>query len=75
MLKFWSCRSLFYVGLKIALLNIEHLKNTKLYSIEFLRTQMMSDPQTEIEYEPSGEYSLRCFEGYDLISVLKNSIE
>ena len=30
--------------------NIKHLKNTKLYSIEFLKTEMMSKiPQTEIE--------------------------
>ena len=32
---------------------IKHLKNTKLYSIEFLRTEMTSDPSNRNrEYEP-----------------------
>ena len=37
----------------------KHLKNTKLYSIEFLRTKMTSDLSNwSREHEPSGEYSL-----------------
>ena len=54
----------------------KHLKNTKLYSIEFLRTEMTSDPQDITrEYSPDGLYSLFQFEGSDFISVLKNSME
>ena len=37
----------------------KHLKNTKLYSIEFLRTEMTSDPQTEIE-TTSRQASILC---------------
>ena len=55
---------------------IKHLKNTKLYSIEFLRTEIMSDPSNyHRDYSPYGSYSLFQFEGSDVISVLKNSIE
>ena len=37
----------------------KHLKNTKLYSLEFLRTEMTSDlSNRNREYEPYGEYSL-----------------
>ena len=55
---------------------IRHLKNTKLYSIEFLRTEMTSDSSNDHrEYSPYGSYSLLQFEGSDVISVLKNSIE
>ena len=55
---------------------IKHLKNTKLYSIEFWRTEMMSDPSNyHREYSSYGSYSLFQLEGSDVISVLKNSIE
>ena len=34
----------------------KHLKNTKLYSVELLRTEMMSDPSNgNREYEPKCE--------------------
>ena len=37
----------------------KHLKNTKLYSIELLRTKITSDhSNSNREYEPSGKYSL-----------------
>ena len=52
------------------------LKNTKLYSIEFLRTEMTSDPSNyHREYSPYSSYSLFQFEGSDVISGLKNTIE
>ena len=55
---------------------IKHLKNTKLYSVEFLRTEMTSDPSNyHREYSPYGSYSLFQFERSDVISVLKNSRE
>ena len=55
---------------------IKHLENTKLYSIEFLRTEMTSDPSNyHREYSPYGWYSLFQFEGSGIISVLKNSTE
>ena len=55
---------------------IKHLKHTKLYSIEFLRTEMMSDTSNyHREYSPYGSYFLFQFEGSDVISVIKNSIE
>ena len=55
---------------------IKHSKHTKLYSIEFLRTEMTSDPSNyHREYSPYGSYSLFQIEGSDVISVLKNSIE
>ena len=54
----------------------KHLKHTKLYSIEFLRTEMTSDPSNyHREYWPYGSYSLFQFEGSDVISAPKNSIE
>ena len=54
---------------------IKHLKHTKLYSIEFLRTDMTSYPSNyHREYSPYGSYSLFQFERSDVISVLKNSI-
>ena len=38
---------------------IKHLKNGKQYSIEFLRTEMTSDPSNyHREYSPDGSYSL-----------------
>ena len=55
---------------------MKHLKNTKLYSIEFLRTEMTSDPSNyHREYSPYCSYSLFQAEGSDVISVLKNSME
>ena len=55
---------------------IKHLKNTELQSIEFLRTEITSDPSNyHIEYSPYGWYSLFQFDGSDIISVLKNSTE
>ena len=55
---------------------IRHLKNTKLYSIEFLRTEMTTDPSKyHREYSPYGSYSLFQFERSDVISILKNSIK
>ena len=55
---------------------IKHLKHTKLYSIDFLRTEMTSYPSNyHREYSPHGSYSLFQFERSDVISVLKNSIE
>ena len=45
---------------------IKHLKHTKLYSIEFLRTEMTSDPSNyHREYSPCGSYSLFQFERSD----------
>ena len=59
----------------ILLVYYKTLKNTKLYSIEFLRTEMTSDTSNyHREYSPYGSYSLFQFEGSDVISVLKNSI-
>ena len=55
---------------------IKHLKNTKLYSIEFLRTETTLDfSNYNREYSPYGSYSLFQFEGSDVTSVLRNSIE
>ena len=55
---------------------IKHLKNTKLYPIEFLRTEMTSDPSNyHREYSPYGSYSLFQFEISDVISVVISSIE
>ena len=55
---------------------IKHFKHTELYSIEFLRTEMTSDPSNyHREYSPYGSYSLFQFVGSDVISVLKNSTE
>ena len=55
---------------------IKHLKHTKLYSIEFLRTEMTSDLSNyHREYSPYRSYSLFQLEGSEVISVLKNSIE
>ena len=57
---------------------IKQLKNTELYSVEFLRTEMTSDPSNyHREYSPYnyGSYSLFQFEGSDVISVFKNSVE
>ena len=56
---------------------IKHLKHTKLYSIEFLRTEMTSDPSNyHREYSSSGSFPpIFQFEGSDVISVLKNSID
>ena len=55
---------------------VKHLKNTKLYSIEFLRPEMTSDPSNyHREYSPYGSYSLFQFEESDVIFVLKNSIQ
>ena len=51
---------------------IKHLNHAKLYSIEFLRTEMTSDPSNyHREYSPY----LYQFERSDIIFVLKNSIE
>ena len=55
---------------------IKHLKHTKLYSIEFLRTEITTHLSNyHREYSPGGSYSLFQFERSDVISVLKNSIE
>ena len=55
---------------------LKHLKNTELYFIEFLRTEMTSDSSNyHREDSPDGSYSLFQFERIDIISVLKNSIE
>ena len=57
---------------------IEHLKNTKLYPIEFSRTEMTSDPSNyHRDYSPHGSNSLFLFDSgwSDVISVLKKSIE
>ena len=54
------------------------LKNTKLYtySIKFLRTEMMRDPSNyHREYSPDGSYSLFQFVRFNVISVLKSSVE
>ena len=47
------------------------LKNTKLYCIEFLRTEMTSDPQTEIE-NTSRKGSILCDSLKDLTSFLSS---
>ena len=45
---------------------MKHLKNTKLYSIEFLRTEITSDRSNyHREYSTDGSYSLFQFEGFD----------
>ena len=56
---------------------IKHVKkHTKLYSIELLRTEMTSDCSTNHrEYSPYCSHSLFQFEGSDVISSLKNSME
>ena len=52
---------------------IKHLGNTKLYSIEFLRTEMTSDPSNNHrEYSPDSSSFLFQF---DVIFVIRNSIE
>ena len=56
--------------------NIKHFINIKLYYIEFLSTEMTSDPSNyHRESLPDGSYSLFQFERSDVISVVKNSIE
>ena len=51
---------------------MKHLKNTKRYSVEFLRTEMVSDPSNcHREYLFDNSYSLFHFEASDVISVLK----
>ena len=50
------------------------LEAHKTESIDFLRTEMTSDPSDyHREYSPYGSYSLFQFEGYDVISVLKRA--
>ena len=54
---------------------IRHLKNTKLYSVEHLRTEMTSDPSNyHREHSPDGS-DLFQIERSDVISVLKKSLE
>ena len=63
-LQFWSnvihCKSAFKNGFHCYLCSFErcimkHLKNAKLYSAEFLRTEMLSDPSNfHREYLPHG---------------------
>ena len=54
---------------------IKHLKNTKLYSIEFLRTEMTSYSSYYHREYSYGSYSLFQFDRSDVIFVLKNLIE
>ena len=55
---------------------LKHLKNKKLHSVESLKTEMMSDPSNyHKEYSPYGTHSLFQFEGSDVMSVPKISIE
>ena len=55
---------------------IKHLKHTKLYSIELLSIEMTSDPSNyHREYSTYSSNSVFQFEGSDVISVLKNSVE
>ena len=55
---------------------IKRLMQTKLYSIEFLRAETTSDLSNyHREYPPYSGHSLFQFEGSEVISVLKNSIE
>ena len=53
---------------------MKHLKHTQLYSIEFLRTEITSEPLNyHREYAPYRSYSLFQFEGSDVISVTEYS--
>ena len=55
---------------------IKHLKNTKLYYVEFLRTEITSDPSKyHRECSLDGSYSLFQSEMSNVISVLKNSVK
>ena len=50
---------------------MKHLKNTKLYSIKILRTEIMSDPR---EFSPDSSYPLFQSEESDVISMALYSI-
>ena len=55
---------------------IKILKDSKLYSIEFLRMETTSDPSVyHREYSPNSSYSPVQFERSDDISIIKNSIK